>query len=85
MPAKLILLFGQAVDIYGFLLFAWALASWFPRFHGTKAYAYLDSIVTPYIRIFRGVIPPIGGFDLSVMLAFFVLYFVKSILLSLVF
>jgi YggT family protein len=83
MPAKLILLLAQAIDIYGFLLFAWAIASWFPNFQNSKLYHYLDAVTGPYIKMFRDLIPPLGGFDLSVILACFVLYLAKSILLSL--
>ena len=31
----------------------------------------LTSITDPYLNIFRGIIPPIGGFDISSLLAFY--------------
>ncbi|MEW5318303.1 MAG: hypothetical protein WDW38_009536 [Sanguina aurantia] len=32
----------------------------------------------PFLNVFRGIIPPIGGMDLSIMIGFFLLSFVKG-------
>ena len=61
------------VEIYSYILLIWVIGSWFPRLTITKFYQFIDKLVFPYARIFRGIIPPIGGFDFSVILAFLVL------------
>jgi uncharacterized protein YggT (Ycf19 family) len=66
----------QAVEIYSYILLIWVIGSWFPQFTITKFYRTIDKIVFPYTRIFRGLIPPMGGFDFSVILAFVVLQYV---------
>ncbi len=45
---------------------------------------FLRDVCEPYLRIFRKVIPPIGMFDLSPMIALFVLYGVRAIIVSLI-
>ncbi len=83
MPAKLVSLLLQAIEIYSYLLIIWVIGSWFPQLHGTKFYRWVESVVYPYTKIFRGLIPPIGGFDFSVILAFIVLEFLKNLIASL--
>jgi len=83
MPAKLVSLLLQAIEIYSYLLIIWVIGSWFPQLHGSKFYRWIESVVYPYTRIFRGLIPPIGGFDFSVILAFFVLELFKGLVASL--
>jgi YggT family protein len=43
---------------------------------------FLRDVVEPYLRIFRRLIPPIGMFDLTPMIAIFVLYFLDRIVFS---
>jgi uncharacterized protein YggT (Ycf19 family) len=40
---------------------------------------FLRDVCEPYLRIFRRVIPPLGMFDFSPMIAIIVLYFVRTI------
>ena len=40
------------------------------RFHPPPVLAALASITDPYLNLFRGLIPPIVGIDISVILAF---------------
>ena len=83
MPAKLIELLVQAVELYSYLLVIWVIGSWFPQLHGSKFYRWIDSVVYPYAKIFRGLIPPLGGFDFSVVLAFILLELIQGLILSL--
>jgi YggT family protein len=83
MQNKLILLLVQAIEIYSYMLLAWVICSWFPRLHSSKFYQYLDQLIYPYAQIFRGLIPPIGGFDFSVIVAFLVLSIVQRMIASL--
>ena len=40
------------------------------------------SITDPYLNMFRGVIPPIGGIDLSAILAFIALRVLQGLLMA---
>ncbi len=83
MIAKLINLLIQAIEIYSYILLIWVIGSWFPQFTVTKFYKFIDNIIFPYAKIFRGLIPPLGGFDFSVIVAFFVLQIIQNILANL--
>lgn len=82
MVNKLITLLIQAIEIYSYILLVWVIGSWFPQFTVSKFYKFIDQIAYPYARIFRGIIPPFGGFDFSVLLAFFVLQFLQKMIAS---
>jgi YggT family protein len=43
---------------------------------------FLRDVCEPYLRIFRRLIPPIGMFDLTPMIAIIVLYFVRTIVVN---
>ena len=60
----------QTIQIYNFLLIIRILLTWFPNLDSTNPIlSNLYSITDPYLNIFRGIIPPIGGFDISSLLA----------------
>lgn len=80
---KLILLLVQAIEIYSYLLLLWVILSWFPQVTTMKFYQFIDQVVYPYAKIFRGIIPPIGGFDFSVIIAFLVLSILQRMIASL--
>ena len=82
-------IFGVLSDtlrIYSFLLLIRVLLTWFPSIDWSNGIlSALCSITAPYLNIFRGVIPPIGGFDISSILAFLLLNFLQGQLYSLSF
>jgi YggT family protein len=43
---------------------------------------FLRDVCEPYLRIFRRLIPPIGMFDITPMIAIIVLYFVRTIVVN---
>ncbi len=45
---------------------------------------FLRDVSDPYLRLFRRFIPPLGAIDLSPMVAIIVLYFVRSLLVSVI-
>lgn len=45
---------------------------------------FLRDVCEPYLRIFRRFIPMMGMFDFSPIIAIFVLYFVRQIVVSLI-
>ena len=77
---------SDTLRIYSFLLLIRVLLTWFPSIDWNNGVlSALCSITDPYLNIFRGVIPPIGGFDISSILAFLLLNFLQGQLYSLSF
>ena len=61
---------GTTLSLYYFLLIIRILLTWFPSIDWSNGIlSALTSITDPYLNIFRGIIPPIGGFDISSLLA----------------
>jgi YggT family protein len=57
------------------------LLSWFPNLDWSNPLlAGVSAITDPYLNVFRGLIPPIGGFDVSAILAFLALQLAQSLL-----
>ncbi len=82
MLAKLVKLLIDAIEIYSYILLIWVIGTWFPQFHGTKFFRAIEQIVYPYAKIFRNLIPPLGGFDFSVIVAFFALSVLQRLIAS---
>lgn len=59
------------VNLYTMLIFVWALLSWFDHSRGwlSDVYRALDTLVGPYVGLFRRIVPSIGGIDVSPMVA----------------
>lgn len=68
-------------------LFIRILLSWIPHNPYHPIVQALYSITEPILAPFRNIIPPhkLGGLDLSPIFAFFVLDFVQSVLISILF
>ena len=65
---------AQTLGIYLLVLLVRVLLSWFPNLDWSNPLlAGVSAITDPYLNVFRGLIPPIGGFDLSAILAFLAL------------
>jgi len=61
-------------QFYGTLIFIYVLMSWFPmRGALYDIYKVLGSVVEPYLALFRNLIPTVGAFDFSPLVAYFVL------------
>jgi YggT family protein len=45
---------------------------------------FLRDVCDPYLRVFRRVIPPMGMFDLSPLLAIFVLYILERLVVGVI-
>ena len=59
---------------YTILLFVRIIGSWFPSWQGTHLLRFIAFYTDPYLKIFRRLLPPLGGvLDLSPLLAFFAL------------
>ena len=73
---------SSALEIYFYVLLVRVLLSWFPNLQGSPLVSTLSSITDPYLNVFRGLIPPLGGLDLSAIIAFIALNLVQSLLSS---
>lgn len=60
------------LNIYNSLLIGRLILTWFPEPPAVIVNP-LSTICDPYLNLFRGVIPPLGGLDFSPILAFFAL------------
>ncbi len=70
---------STTLSLYSTLLIIRVLLTWFPGIDWSNGIlSALSSITDPYLNIFRGIIPPIGGFDISSILAFVILNLVQT-------
>lgn len=72
---------AQTLSIYTLVLLVRVLLSWFPNIDwDNPVLSTVSSITDPYLNAFRGLIPPLGGLDLSAIVAFIALQLVQSLL-----
>ena len=71
---------AQTLQIYSLVLIVRVLLSWFPNLDWSNpVLSTVSSLTDPYLNAFRGLIPPLGGIDLSAILAFIVLNLLQSL------
>ena len=71
---KIFSVLASTAQLFSYLLLIRVLLTWFPGVDWNNGVlSALSSLTDPYLNIFRGVIPPIGGFDISAILAFLLL------------
>ncbi|MBW4642293.1 MAG: YggT family protein [Goleter apudmare HA4340-LM2] len=69
---------------YGYLLIVRVLLTWFPTIDWyNQPFAALSQITDPYLNLFRSFIPPLGGIDISPMLAIILLQVLGGFMQSL--
>lgn len=69
--------------VYTFLLLIRVFGSWFPRFSNTTFMHFIAFYTDPYLKLFRKILPPLGGMiDLSPMLAFLALQLLRGLLIT---
>ena len=82
--AKITEVLFSTITIYNYLLIIRILLTWFPNLDTSNPILVnLFAITDPYLNVFRGVIPPIGGLDLSPILAFISLSLIKQLIAAL--
>lgn len=69
-------------NIYSFLILVYILASWFPEVRYMKWFRWVSQCVEPYLNLFKRIIPRIGIFDLSPIVALICLEFFSFLLLK---
>jgi len=82
--SQLLQVLAQTFAIYSLVLLVRVLLSWFPNLDwgSNPVLATVSSITDPYLNAFRGLIPPLGGLDLSAILAFLALRLLQNLLLG---
>lgn len=71
------------VSIYSTVLLVRVLLSWFPNLDWSNPLlSSVSAITDPYLNAFRGLIPPLGGLDLSAIVAFLALQLLQTLLES---
>ena len=69
------------LNIYLLLIFVRILVTWFHTVNWMNQVAsFLSPITDPYLNVFRSFIPPLGGLDISPILAILVLQIVAGLL-----
>lgn len=63
------------------MLFVRILGSWLPELQGQRWMQFIAFYTDPYLNLFRRIIPPLGMFDLSPIVAFLALGFIEKGLL----
>jgi YggT family protein len=72
---------AQTLSIYLLVLLVRVLLSWFPNLDWSNpVLSSVSAITDPYLNAFRGLIPPLGGIDLSALVAFIALQLAQSLL-----
>ena len=74
--------FGNFISIFNTVITARILLSWFPQAQGIPVLQPVFHITDPYLNLFRGIIPPVFGLDLSPILAFVTLDLLKTSMVS---
>ncbi|MEA5419728.1 YggT family protein [Spirulina sp. CCNP1310] len=73
------------LNLYTVILLIRVLLTWFQGAGwAQQGISALSPITDPYLNVFRSLIPPLGGLDISPMLAFFALSFLGQFLVQLV-
>ncbi len=81
--SQLLAVLSATLGIYSVVLIIRVLLTWFPNVDmGNPVLSTVSSITDPYLNAFRGLIPPLGGLDLSAILAFVALSLMKGWLLN---
>ena len=81
-------LINNILVLYSFVLASWVVMSWFISFRIINVHQQLvqqiiyilDSLTKPTVRIVRRYIPPIGGVDVSVIVLFLAISFIRNFL-----
>ncbi len=77
----IIYLINLLFQVYTLMLFTRILASWIPQIESYRIMQFVKYYTDPYLHLFRKIIPPLGMFDLSPIVAFLCLKFMQNLLI----
>jgi len=66
-------------DVYTWLLIIRIILSWIRHNPYQPVFRFIYEVTEPFLGLFRRVIPPLGMFDLSPIVAFFVLQIIRQL------
>jgi len=69
--------------LYELMILARIVMSWIRVSYYTPWVRLIARITDPYLNLFRSIIPPLGAFDFSPILALFVLIMLRRVVLTL--
>mgnify|MGYP002627296150 CR=1 FL=1 len=76
---------ARLFDFYQLLIFIWCILSWIPLSSegllADLAHA-IDTLVRPFLGVFRRLMPPFGGLDFSPILALVVLRLIEQLIMA---
>jgi len=70
--------------VYTLMILARILSSWIPELQRLSIMYYVFQWTEPYLGFFRRILPPLGMFDISPIVALFALHFLEQFLIMLV-
>jgi len=72
---------ATAISIYTYVIIITILLSWFPNIDWySQPFVTLRQLTDPYLNLFRSIIPPLGGIDISPILAILLLQVVGGLI-----
>jgi YggT family protein len=74
-PCQLYSVVAWLLNVYVFIMLAYALVSWVPSLRG-KWTDYVAMLVEPVLTPVRRIIPPLGGLDISFLIVILAIQFV---------
>ena len=75
--AQVMALVNVFVSVYSLIIFLYVLSSWIPLPYNrnlNRVRRFLSDACDPYLRLFRRVLPSLGGIDLSPIVAVLLLW-----------
>lgn len=85
MNASLYVAVDKLFSFIQLIVFIRIALSWFPNINWwEQPFKLLNDVTEPILAPFRKLVPPIGGMDLSPMVAFLALSFLQNIALTLI-
>ena len=80
LPVTLLQVLSQTLQIYSLVLIVRVLLSWFPNLDWSNpVLSSVSAFTDPSLNPIRGLIPPLGGIDLSAILAFLALNLLQGL------
>ncbi len=77
---QLLSLLQLVLMVLGFLIVIRALLSWIPALHDNEIVRLVFQITDPVLEPIRRILPPLGGMDLSPMIALILIYSVVQVI-----
>lgn len=82
---SIVVFIARIFDFYQLLIFVWCVLSWIPISRDGilgDIVSVIDTLVSPFVNIFRRFIPPFGGLDFSPILALVALRLLERLIMA---